>query len=238
VEGYSKTRVNRAGRFFAEEVQAAIHDQREIEENRAEIEEALQVIAWWRGEHVEPLSNVAANLFRYVSQEGDPVVAQRLKRIPTIAGKLLREPGMKLARMEDIGGVRAVLPSQDAAHHVARQLKRNWTITRFRDYVAHPKPDGYRALHLVNRNRGRLIEIQLRTARQDRWANGVEGATRRFPELKSGGGPELLRKFFLATSDFFAMVDGSIEVDMSRMDEFADLTEQAATLTKKLLNDP
>ena len=61
---------------------------------------------------------------------------------------------MKLSRMEDVGGVRAVLPSQEAAYGIAQSLKRNWTITRFRDYVSHPKPDGYRALHLVNRNRG------------------------------------------------------------------------------------
>ncbi len=92
---------------------------------------------------------VSANLYRYVGEEGEPIVAQRLKRVPTIAGKLLREPGMKLSRMEDVGGVRAVLPSQEAAYRVARQLKHNWTITRSRDYVAEPKLDGYRALHLI-----------------------------------------------------------------------------------------
>jgi hypothetical protein len=50
---------------------------------------------------------VAANLRYYAAEEGKPVVAQRLKKFPTIAGKLLREPGMKLSRMADIGGVRA-----------------------------------------------------------------------------------------------------------------------------------
>lgn len=144
---------------------------------------------------------------------------------------------MKLSRMEDVGGVRAVLPSQDAAYGIARKLKRNWTITRFRDYVAKPKPDGYRALHLVNRNRGRLIEIQLRTRRQDEWANAVEGATRRFPDLKFGGGPELLKRFFKGVSDFYAMLDGSIELDVSRMAEIEDLVAQASTFTTELLNE-
>ena len=32
---------------------------------------------------------------------------------------------MKLARMEDIGGVRAVLPDQDAAYRVASRLRKN-----------------------------------------------------------------------------------------------------------------
>jgi len=238
VASYSKTKVNRAGRFFADELQLAIRGERKVGEHRAEIEEALQIIGWWRGEHVKPLSTVAANLFRYAAEEGDPIIAQRLKRIPTIAGKLLREQGMKLSRMEDVGGVRAVLSSQDAAYRVARHLKRNWTITRFRDYVANPKSDGYRALHLVNRNGGRLIEIQLRTSRQDEWANAVEGATRRFPGLKFGGGPAPLRSFLRATSDLYAMLDGSIELDMSRIGELEDLIALADTFTKESLNEP
>jgi hypothetical protein len=186
---------------------------------------------------VKALSVVAANLSRYAAEESDPVIAQRLKRIPTIGGKLLREKGMKLSRMEDVGGVRAVLPSQDAAYRVARRLKRNWTITRIRDYVANPKDDGYRALHLIDRNQGRPIEIQLRTARQDEWANAVEGATRRFPGLKSGGGPELLQSFFQATSDLYAMLDGSVELDMSRVKEIENLVAQADTFAAELRNE-
>lgn len=179
-------------------------------EHRSELEEAVRIIDWWRGEHVRPLSTVATNLYRYAAKEGDPIIAQRLKRGPTIAGKLLREQGMKLSRMEDIGGVRAVFPSQE---------------------------DGYRALHLVNRNRGRLIEVQLRTTRQDKWANAVEGATRRFPELKSGGGPTPLRDFFRAASAFYAMLDGSIELEESQIKEVEDLVDQADTFTTELFNE-
>jgi len=238
VASYSKTRVNRAGRFFADEIRTAVQGKRRFGEDRAEIEEALHIIAWWRGEHVKPLSAIAANLFPYVAVEGDPVVAQRLKRVPTIAGKLLREPGMKLSRMEDVAGVRAVLPSQDAAYRVARRLKRNWTITRLRDYVANPKADGYRALHLISRNRGKMIEVQLRTARQDEWANAVEGATRRFPGLKFGGGPKPLRDFLGAVSDLYAMLDGSLELDIDRVSEIENLIAEADTFTKEIRDEP
>jgi hypothetical protein len=48
--------------------------------------------------HAGPLSRVAANLRSYAAKEGEPIVAQRLKKFPTIAGKLLREPRMKLSR--------------------------------------------------------------------------------------------------------------------------------------------
>jgi len=40
--------------------------------------------------------------------------------------------------------------------------------------VARPKPDGYRAKHLVVRKDGVLIEVQLRTATQHAWAELVE----------------------------------------------------------------
>jgi (p)ppGpp synthase/HD superfamily hydrolase len=119
--------------------------------------EAIQIVDWWRAGHARPLSRVAANLRFYAAEHGDPIVAQRLKKFPTIAGKLLREPRMKLSRMADIGGVRAVLPDQVAVYQVAARLRRNWTITKTRDYIAEPKDDGYRGLHLINRNRGRLI---------------------------------------------------------------------------------
>lgn len=235
---YSKAKVDRAGRFFAEQLQAAIRGQGRIKtEHRDELEEAARIIDWWRAEHVRPLSRVAANLFHYVGEEGDPIVAQRLKRVPTIAGKLLREPRMRLSQMEDVGGLRAVLPNQGAAYRVAHRLKHNWTITRFRDYVAKPKPDGYRALHLVNRNRRRLIEIQLRTPRQGEWANAVDGAAQRFPGLKAGSGPAPLREFFAASSEVYAMLDGSAEPSPSRLAELEDLVARADTFTAEQLDE-
>ena len=42
---------------------------------------------------------------------GTPIVAQRLKRMPTINDKLKRFPTMNLSRMQDIGGIRAVVES-------------------------------------------------------------------------------------------------------------------------------
>ncbi|HEX6665747.1 MAG TPA: RelA/SpoT domain-containing protein [Solirubrobacterales bacterium] len=159
---YSKTKVDRAGRLFADQISRFADDPDYFDDPAVldQARESIAVIEWWRSEHAKPLSRVAANLRYYVGEVGDPVVAQRLKRVPTIAGKLLREPAMKLSRMADIGGVRAILPDQAAAYRVASRLRRNWTITRVRDYVAEPKLDGYRALHLIGRNRGRLIEIQ------------------------------------------------------------------------------
>ncbi|HEV7770546.1 MAG TPA: RelA/SpoT domain-containing protein [Solirubrobacterales bacterium] len=227
---HSKSEVNRAGALFAEGLHAIIDGDVLVEPRRAEFRKAIRVIEWWRGEHAKPLSRVAANLRYYAGEEGKPVVAQRLKKLPTIAGKLLREPTMKLSRMADIGGVRAVLPNQDAAYRVASCLRRNWTISKFRDYVAEPKPDGYRALHLINRNRGRLIEVQLRTPRQDLWANLVEGFDRAVaPDLKFGAGPQELRDYFVALGEFQALRDQDVQIDSALLDRLEGLQKRANT---------
>jgi hypothetical protein len=120
---YSKKKVDRAGRVFAGQLTDGLPALEQIAD-------AGRVIDWWRSEHAKPLSRVAANLRYYVQQEGEPIVTQRLKRVPTLAGKLVREPQMKLSRMADIGGVRAILPNQAAAYRVASRLRRNWTVTK------------------------------------------------------------------------------------------------------------
>ncbi len=179
----------------------------------AEAWKARETVEAWRRLHSRPLSRVAANLRYYAAEEGTPPrVTQRLKKLATIAEKLMREPKMKLARMEDIGGVRAVLTSQEGAYRVAARLRKNWTITRPRDYVAEPKQDGYRALHLINRHRGRMIEVQLRTVSQDLWANMVEAESRRYPGLKSGGGPTEIREYYATLADVFACADRGEDV--------------------------
>lgn len=223
----SKTKVDRAGRLFADQISRYAEDPDHFDDPSAldQAREAVAVIEWWRSEHAKPLSRVAANLRCYVAEAGKPVVAQRLKRVPTIAGKLLREPAMKLSRMAGIGGVRAILPDQEVAYQVASRLRRNWTIIRVRDYVAEPKEDGYRALHLISRHRSRLIEIQLRTPHQDTWANLIETLSRTsFPGLKFGQGPAELREFLFDFAEITAQEDlglASSEETLERVKERA-----------------
>lgn len=229
---YSKSKVDRAGQTFASELRKV--DQGKTIERSPAVLEAVEIIDWWREEHARPLSRVAANLRYYAGQHEAPKVTQRLKKFPTIVDKLLREPTMKLSRMADIGGVRAVLPDQAAAYRVASQLRRNWTITKFRDYVAEPKADGYRALHLINRNRGRLIEVQLRTRLQDAWANSVEVDARRVaPGLKFGAGPKALHSFYVALGEFLAIADQGLPADPALYRRLMGLRDQVDTLRRR-----
>jgi ppGpp synthetase/RelA/SpoT-type nucleotidyltranferase len=138
---------------------------------------------------------------------------------------------MKLTTMGDIGGVRAVVPDQNAADHVAKRLRDNWSITRFSDYVAAPKADGYRALHLINQHDGRLIEVQIRTPLQDDWANTVEILSRSVaPDLKFGNGPVELRELLTELASIYAELEaGGSSLDAER-EKFEEIDALIVTL--------
>src|SRR5437016_5823607 len=89
---YSKTKVDRAGRRLVDPT---------VNLSRAE---ALTIVNNWRSSHAYPLNTIQMNL-RYHAGQVDPqanIVAQRMKRLPSIEAKLLRFHGMGLSRMQDL----------------------------------------------------------------------------------------------------------------------------------------
>lgn len=94
-----------------------------------------------------------------------------------------------------------------------RRLLKSWTIIRERDYIASPKDDGYRALHLIVRRAGLPIEVQVRTRGQDLWANAIEEAGRQTGvQFKFGEGPEMERVMLASVA---ALIAGSEEGKLS-----------------------
>lgn len=165
----------------------------------------VNVVRPWRHAHAYPLQKASANLRSYMRNVPDARVSQRLKKFATIVDKLARFEGMKLSRMEDIGGCRVVVPDMDVSRELARRLKKNWTVKRDRDYVAEPKPDGYRARHLVAVKDGWFVEVQIRTVLQDFWANTVERDGRRTGVgLKFGNGTAAVRDQYRQISELMA----------------------------------
>jgi hypothetical protein len=105
----------------------------------------------------------------------------------------------------DIGGVRAVVNSQDESDDVAARLGKVLDVHRVRDWVRTPRSTGYRAIHLHVRQRGQLIEVQLRTFGQDAWANVVEEESRLSGvNYKAGQGDADVLQLFSCIADGFA----------------------------------
>ena len=184
-----------------------------------ELEWASEVLTNWRAAHNYPINTFQATLRKKLdalqaSRNMQPLVAQRLKRTPSIIAKLERFEGMQLARMQDIGGLRAILPTLA----LTRRLHDSYTDNKSRfthdfvnckDYISEPKPDGYRSIHQIFKYRnpkapaydGLLLELQIRSRMQHSWGTAVEtvGAYLNQP-LKAGGGHQDYRHFFATCS--------------------------------------
>ncbi|GAA0522704.1 hypothetical protein Ade02nite_82180 [Paractinoplanes deccanensis] len=119
---------------------------------------------------------------------GNPIehVLPRLKTTQSLTAKAHRI-GCPLnlddlrARIRDIAGIRIVCSFVSDVYTVADMLTRqpDVTLVQTKDYIARPKPNGYRSLHLIveipvflsDRVVSVPVEVQLRTVAMDFWAS-------------------------------------------------------------------
>lgn len=210
VPKYSRTQVNRAGEILNSDT----HDLEQLFW-------AIEVLSNWRACHGYPMNTFQATVRQKLKKiDTDALVAQRLKRMPSIINKLRRFPGMDLARMQDIGGLRVVVNSLRQVHDLHENYKNSrftHTLTSEHDYITNPKRSGYRSIHLVYRYKlkssspydGFLLELQLRTKLQHAWATAVETAgTFLQHSLKSSEGPQEWLRFFELAGSAFSYLEG------------------------------
>jgi len=211
---------------------------------------ALSILNNWRSCHGYPINTFQATLRNKLkSIDSTALVAQRLKRLPSIILKLKRYKTMQLARMQDIGGLRAVVSSLKKV----RELEINYKASRFKhelcgfyDYINNPKPSGYRSIHLVYKNRnpiipeydGLYIELQIRTRLQHAWATAVETmGTYLDYALKSSEGPEEWLNFFSLVGSAFAYLENTPPVPghdtLSKESTFYSVIEKMHSLEVK-----
>ena len=113
-------------------------------------------------------------------------IKSRLKSLPSIKEKLDRNslPFTVEAieeKLNDVAGLRVVCSFPEDVYMLAEALLQQDDITLLsrKDYIAHPKENGYRSLHLIvtvpiflaHEKRIMKVEIQLRTIAMDFWAS-------------------------------------------------------------------
>lgn len=219
---FSKSQVNRAGELLRDWQGGA-------KISPSELAWANDVLDNFRAAHQYPLVKATMGLRSMVSRESARLdVSQRLKRRATILDKLLRQPDMALARMQDIGGCRAVLAHTDEVYRVLHRITRRGRVRRTVDYIALPAASGYRSLHVIVGYDDRAIEIQLRTIVQHEWAVFVERLGGQLDtDLKSGRGPREVLDFLAVASHAMALeeqgapVDGLLATELSRLRQAA-----------------
>lgn len=148
------------------------------------------------------------------------IVAQRLKRLSSIKGKLERFGNMQLARVQDLGGCRAIVRTVSVVDKLVSIYEDNppphAVFEKKNDYIATPKTDGYRGVHLIYKYQNDApaklpytnlrIEIQLRSRLQHAWATALETvSTFTGQALKANLGDDAWKRFFLLMGSAIAI---------------------------------
>lgn len=125
----------------------------------------------------------------YLLEHGrEPInsIKARLKTLQSIKEKMERRgfpmtPDSIEAHLNDIAGIRVICPFPEDVYTLADILLRQDDIVLLqkKDYIAQPKENGYRSLHMIvtvpvylaNEKRRVKVEVQLRTIAMDFWAS-------------------------------------------------------------------
>ena len=124
----------------------------------------------------------------YQATDGHPIhnIQERIKSTSSSEGKLIRknkEVTVDNAKdyLQDIAGIRVICYFVDDVYNLVSILKQqsDLIMIRERDYIANPKPNGYRSFHLIvgvpvyclDGMEYFPVEIQFRTLSMDFWAS-------------------------------------------------------------------
>ncbi|MBQ8928044.1 MAG: GTP pyrophosphokinase family protein [Oscillospiraceae bacterium] len=138
-------------------------------------------------EIVKTQLNIYDNEFSFKFQR-NPIhgIESRIKSPQSIVEKLQRKGfplSAKSARQNlmDIAGIRVVCYYVQDIYALAEllHLQETFQVVKVKDYIKHPKPSGYRSLHMILTVPVRLaggrqlvpVEIQIRTIAMDFWAS-------------------------------------------------------------------
>lgn len=121
------------------------------------------------------------------------------KSTSSIVEKLQRE-SVRLSQIQDIAGCRVVLPDMVVQDHIVDSIKSLFREVTVVDRRVKPSY-GYRAVHVIVRTHGKVIEIQVRSTLQHIWAAFSERLSDRIdPNIKYGGGRQEIRDLLSSAS--------------------------------------
>ena len=167
----------------------AVFDEDMINWSKGVVQKYKRLMAYYRCAmmEVETKFNVLNEEFS-LRYDRNPIngIKSRIKRLDSIQEKLNRKQlPFDLQTIEthihDVAGVRVVCAFVEDVYLLAEALLKQDDVMLIekKDYIANPRPNGYRSLHLIvtvpifleHEKRVMQVEIQLRTIAMDFWAS-------------------------------------------------------------------
>jgi ppGpp synthetase/RelA/SpoT-type nucleotidyltranferase len=149
------------------------------------------------------------------------------KSTSSIADKLRRE-SLRLRQMQDIAGCRAIVGDVLKQDEAVMCLTKSFADTSVVDRRITPSY-GYRAVHIIVRQHGIPVEVQVRTELEHSWAQLSEKLSDVLdPSIKYGGGREPLKSKLLRLSELV----GKAEAVESRLLKLESQTDHRESITQ------
>ncbi len=114
----------------------------------------------------------------------ESTVTGRPKHLYSIVGKM-QSKKLSFEHLFDVRGLRVIVGDEPSCYAALGIVHGRWQAlpTEFDDYIAKPKPNGYRSIHTVVRDEeGRPFEVQIRTRDMHRFAEYGVAAHWRYKE--------------------------------------------------------
>ena len=172
-------------------------------------------------------------------------ISSRVKSNQSIIGKMIRR-GIPLTienmekEIQDIAGIRIICSYEDDIYHLADALLQqdNVTLLKRKDYIANPKPNGYRSLHLIvsvpvyfaDQKRDVPVEVQIRTIAMDFWAS-LEHSMKYKQEIKD---QDTVAARLKSCADRIAEVDKEMQDIRQQIDAGKDVPSDEDVLIQRL----
>lgn len=131
---------------------------------------------------LEEATQIVLDICQQIKQEKNCIehMNSRLKAPASVEKKLLKQgypPTVEVAmtHLTDLVGIRLVCRFINDIYTVSQMLQDHCTVVTIKDYIANPKPNGYRSYHMIvtvptPSGHTVAVEVQLRTISQDAWA--------------------------------------------------------------------
>ncbi|HIE04800.1 MAG TPA: bifunctional (p)ppGpp synthetase/guanosine-3',5'-bis(diphosphate) 3'-pyrophosphohydrolase [Candidatus Latescibacteria bacterium] len=159
-----------------------------------EYREIERKVAMKRSERERRLEEIKVPLREALEGEGiEAEITGRAKHFYSIFQKMV-EGGKSFEEIYDLMGIRMIVPTVGDCYTALGVVHRLFSHVegRIKDYIAHPKPNGYQSLHTtVVVPGGQILEVQIRTPEMHRVAEMGIAAHWRYKEGKVGEDEQL-----------------------------------------------
>jgi putative GTP pyrophosphokinase len=220
-------------------------DLKELKELRVELTRFMMAYQFAIDE-MDTKINILSEEFNYI-HDYNPIehVKSRLKSPESILKKISRK-GYEFTlasikeNIRDIAGIRITCSFLSDTYKIAEMIskQKDIKVVEFKDYIKHPKPNGYQSLHLIlqipifmsDREELTYVEVQIRTIAMDFWASLEHKIYYKYNKAVPGHMIEELKEA--------AVIASQLDKKMERLhNEITEIRQADETETSQLLID-